>query len=218
MGDSIGDMEEQMLNSPVHRVTVSPFELSRDEITIEQYAVFLRETGHPNPDNWNLQLANPKWPVVFISWNDAVAFARWAGARLPTEAELEYASRSGLSGMMYPWGNNSPEGRANFGHDWENGNGWIKYIKESGSFPANSFKLNDMSGNVWEWCYDWFGPYSNELAVNPTGTASGPGRVVRGGGWNSGGKHIRNSVRGPRDPNYKGSHTGFRIARGGAFK
>jgi len=218
MGDSQGDMEEQMLNRPVHRVTVSPFEMSRDEITVEQYAVFLRETGYAYPDNWDLQLANPKWPVVFVSWNDAVAFARWAGARLPTEAEWEYASRGGLSGMMYPWGNNSPEGRVNFGHDWENGNGWIKYIKEPGSFPANGFNLNDMSGNVWEWCYDWFGPYSNELAVNPAGTSSGPGRVVRGGGWNSGGKYIRNSVRGPRDLNYKGPHTGFRIVRGGAFK
>ncbi|MQY78026.1 MAG: SUMF1/EgtB/PvdO family nonheme iron enzyme [Bacteroidetes bacterium] len=218
MGDSQGDMEDQMSNRPVHRVTVSSFDMSRDEITVEQYAVFLKDTGHTSPDNWNLQLTNPKRPVVFVSWNDAFAFARWAGARLPTEAEWEYAARGRLADTLYPWGNNAPEDLANFGNDWEDGNGWIKYIKAPGSYPPNGFNLNDMAGNVWEWCNDWFGPYSNELAVNPTGTSSGPGRVVRGGGWNSGGKFIRNSVRGPQDPNYKGPHTGFRIAKGGAFQ
>ena len=215
MGDSQGDMEEQMMNRPVHRVTVSNFEMSRDEITVEQYAVFLRDTNHPEPDNWALQLKYPKRPVVFVAWNDAVAFAGWAGARLPTEAEWEYAARGKLTGMKYPWGDNEPADRANYNNEWENGKGWIKYLKESGSYPPNRFGLNDMSGNVYEWCYDWFGPYSGGLSTNPTGvTSSRYGRVVRGGGWNSGSKFIRNSVRGPLNPDENYPHTGFRIVRG----
>ena len=219
MGDSQGDMEEQMMNRPVFRVTISNFEMSRDEITVEQYAVFLRDTNHPRPDNWELQLKYPKRPVVFVSWNDAVAFASWAGARLPTEAEWEYAARGKLTGMKYPWGDNEPADRANYNNEWENGKGWIKYLKESGSYPPNRFGLNDMSGNVYEWCYDWFGPYSGGLSTNPTGAESSLyGRVARGGGWNSGSKYIRNSVRGPLNPDDTFPHTGFRIARGRPIK
>ncbi|HDY88457.1 MAG TPA: zinc-ribbon domain-containing protein, partial [bacterium] len=147
MGDSQGDMDDQFACRPVHRVTVSPFEMSRDEITVEQYAFFLKETGHSKPDNWNEQLSNPKRPVVFVSWHDAAAFARWAGARLPTEAEWEYASRSRLEGKKYSWGDISPSGRANFNNPWEKGMGWKKYLKEPGSFTSNRFGLNDMTGN-----------------------------------------------------------------------
>jgi len=156
--------------------------------------------------------------VVFVSWNDAAAFARWAGARLPTESEWEYAARGGLEGEKHPWGDNLSPDYANYNNPWENGNGWIKYIKEPGSFPSNQFGLNDMSGNVWEWCYDWFGPYSSQLTVNPAGASSGRGRIVRGGGWNSGSKQIRNSSRNASDPSGKLPNIGFRIARGGAFK
>jgi len=215
MGDSQGDMEKEMMNRPVHRVTVSSFEMSRDEVTVEQYAVFLKDTNHPEPDNWELQLKYPKRPVVFVSWNDVVAFASWAGARLPTEAEWEYAARGKLNRKRYPWGDDSPTGSANYNNDWEDGKGWEKYLKEPGSYPPNSFGLNDMSGNVYEWCYDWFGPFSNELSTNPTGASSSKyGRVVRGGGWNSGSKYVRNSVRGPLNPDGTFPHTGFRIVRG----
>jgi formylglycine-generating enzyme required for sulfatase activity len=215
IGDARGDMPEEMMNRPVHRVTLSDFEMSRDEITVEQYAVFLNATNHPEPTNWEVQLKFPKRPVIFVSWNDAVAFAEWVGGRLPTEAEWEYAARGGQSGRMYPWGDNAPENRANFSNDWENGNGWVRYLKDVGSYPPNNYGLNDMAGNVYEWCYDWFGPYTNRLVTNPTGAASSNyGRVVRGGGWNSGSRFIRNSVRGPRNPDDKVSHTGFRVVRG----
>lgn len=213
MGDHKGDMESQMMNKPVHRVTVSGFEMTRDEVTVGQYAVFLKATGHTEPPWWQTQLKNPGRPVVFVSWDDASAFARWAGARLPTEAEWEYAARAGLSGSLYGWGNASPSGRANFGRNWEDGKGWVSALQVPGTFPPNRLGLNDMHGNVWEWCSDWFGPYTDKPVLNPTGAGSGAGHVVRGGAWNSSSRHIRCSVRGGRDAGYRGPHTGFRLAR-----
>jgi len=216
MGDSRGDMDERMLCRPVHRVTVSSFQISRDEITVGQYAVFVRDTGHPEPLLWKLQNSNPERPVINVSWFDATAFAKWAGARLPTEAEWEYAARGGAAGKLFPWGDRSPQNNGNYGNNWNNGNGWITALKKTGSFAPNSFGLNDMSGNVWEWCADWRGKYQPGLVVNPTGASQGEGRIVRGGAWNSSSKSIRNSVRGARNPNDKVTHTGFRIARGGS--
>ncbi|MFC1650241.1 SUMF1/EgtB/PvdO family nonheme iron enzyme [Candidatus Latescibacterota bacterium] len=215
MGDAQGDMPDEMMNRPVHRVTLSNFEMSRDEVTVEQYAVFIRNTNHPSPTNWQIQIKFPKRPVVFVSWDDAVAFAKWVGGRLPTEAEWEYAARGSLKGMRYPWGNNPAATRANFNNQWEDGKGWIRYLKDAGSYPPNKYGLNDMAGNVYEWCHDWFGPYSDRLTTNPAGASSSNyGRVVRSGGWNSGSKFIRNSVRGGINPGDKHPHTGFRVVRG----
>jgi formylglycine-generating enzyme required for sulfatase activity len=199
--------------TPVHRVTVSSCEMSRNEVTVEQYQVFLDATGHSEPPEWETQTNHPERPVVFVSWGDANAFADWAEARLPTEAEWEYSARGGLEGELYPWGSDEPDAHANFGHEWEKGNGWISSLTRPGSFSPNKFGLNDMSGNVWEWCHDWFGPYSEGTIVNPTGPEAGEKRVVRGGAWNSTSTTIRTSVRGPQDPQFKGPHTGFRIVR-----
>jgi len=213
MGDFIGDLRKELMCRPVHRVTVSSFEMSQTEVTVEQYAVFLRNTGHSEPPEWKTQTATPDRPVVFVSWYDAAAFAKWAGARLPTEAEWEYAARGGLSRQMYPWGSEPPQGRANLGKPWENGNGWKKYLMKPGMFPPNGFGLFDMAGNVWEWTADRFGPYQSGLAVNPTGSRTGNLRVMRGGAWNSTESFVRNAIRGPSDPNVKKPHIGFRIAR-----
>jgi len=214
MGDFIGDLRSEVLCQPVHRVTVSPFELSRDEVTVSQYAVFVGETGHPEPRFWREQLARPDRPVIYVSWNDAVAFAKWVGARLPTEAEWEFAARGGLVHQKYPWGSESPDNRANLGHDWGNeGDGWRQYLKPPGTYPPNAFGLNDMAGNVWEWTADRFGPYSPGLSVNPAGSSTGNLRVMRGGAWNSTESFIRNAFRGPSQPGFKGPHVGFRIAR-----
>ena len=213
MGDTAGDLPE--ICRPAHRVTVSSFELSRDEVTVRQYAVFLQATGHPEPPEWEKQLENPDRPVVFVSWQDAAAFARWVGARLPTEAEWEYAARSGVEGAKYPWGDDPPSGRANYRHPFESGAGWVKYLVKPGMFPPNRFGLNDMAGNVWEWCADWDGGYSDGPSVNPAGSPSGTKRIVRGGGWNSNDLVVRTAMRGGNDPATRGSHIGFRIARGG---
>ncbi|MHB9030772.1 MAG: SUMF1/EgtB/PvdO family nonheme iron enzyme [Candidatus Latescibacterota bacterium] len=215
MGDSVGDLPANTGSRPAHRVTVSSFEISRDEVTVGQYSDFLQATGRPQPSEWETQLAHPEWPVISVSWNDAAAFARWAGGRLPSEAEWEYAARGGLDGARFPWGDDPAGNRANYRNPFEGGAGWKKYLTKPGAFPANRFGLNDMAGNVWEWCADWDGSYSASDAVNPAGASSGSRRVVRGGGWNSGETSLRVAMRGGNAPATGAPHVGFRVARGG---
>jgi formylglycine-generating enzyme required for sulfatase activity len=131
-------------------------------------------------------------PVTQVSWSDAAAYAAWAKKRLPTEAEFEYAVRGGLSGKRYAWGDAlTPDGRymANFwqgsfptrdlGNDGFNGRATV------GSFAPNGYGLYDITGNVWEWCADWFedGYYKVSSRVDPAGPSTGGTRVIRGGSW-----------------------------------
>ena len=213
MGDTVGDLIENC--RPAHKVILSSFEMSRDEVTVQQYAVFLQATGYSSPPEWDAQMEDPTRPVVYVSWQDAAAFARWAGARLPTEAEWEYAARGGTDGAKYPWGNDAASGRANCRHPFEGGAGWKKYLSRPGMFPPNEFGLNDMAGNVWEWCADWDGVYSASDASNPRGSGAGSKRIVRGGAWNSGDNTVRVAMRGGNDPATRAPHIGFRVARGG---
>jgi formylglycine-generating enzyme required for sulfatase activity len=131
-------------------------------------------------------------PVVQVSWNDAAAFCSWTGGRLPSEAEWEFAARGGSSGTAFGWGHElAPEGRYR-ANTWQ-GDFPLKdetedgfdYLAPVGSFEANGYGLYDMSGNVWEWCSDWYLPGYFELAEkkNPKGPTTGHERVLRGGSW-----------------------------------
>lgn len=205
--------------APVHEVTVNSFWIDIHEVTVTEFEKFVKATGYitegekigwsgvfdvkqggwtkcdkvswRNPDCGDKK-PNPNEPVTQVSWNDAVAYAKWIGKRLPTEAEFEYAMRGGLVQNEYAWGNElKPNGKpvAN----WWQGNFPEADTKEDGfngrapvmTFPPNGYGLYDMAGNVWEWTSDWYADdyYVWSKTDNPTGVATGQEKSIRGGSW-----------------------------------
>lgn len=145
MGRDNGDEYER----PAHEVTVRPFFMDRMEVTNLQYSQFIRATGHRPPPHWQgglYPLGQDNLPVTHVSWNDANAYCQWAGKRLPTEAEWEFAAR-GTDGRLYPWGNQWGPDVANAGDAARGGTAPV------GSYPKGEspFKVLDLVGNVWEW-------------------------------------------------------------------
>jgi formylglycine-generating enzyme required for sulfatase activity len=195
---------------------------------------------HPDGPNSTIDGLD-EHPVVHISWHDAEAYAKWAGKRLPTEAEFEYAARGGLAGKRFVWGNElKPDGKwmANI---WQ-GNFPIENTKEDGwyrtspvkAFPPNGYGLYDMSGNVWQWCGDWYRQdyYRVSPEQNPQGPPSGqlipqggnereepkfiPMRVQRGGSFLCSDTYCKGympGTRGKGDPDSAVNHNGFRCVR-----
>jgi formylglycine-generating enzyme required for sulfatase activity len=195
-----------------HPVTLSAFNMSKYEVTFEQYDAFCDATGRSKPDDesWG----RGKLPVINVSWFDAVAFAEWMGCRLPTEAEWEYACRAGTT-TPFNTGECLGTSQANYDgnypySDCKNG----KYRKKNmpvGSFPPNAWGLYDMHGNVWEWCNSWKGDYSDVIQINPPGPESGKVRSTRGGGMNSCADFCRSSYRDDNTPEFSDRNIGFRL-------
>lgn len=172
---------------PEHRVSIKSFYMDKLEVTNKQYYEFCMKTNTPLPEFWGsaevkCSLDYPDFPVVGISSIDAEKYAAWAGKRLPTEAEWEYAARGGLKGQSFPWGNQIDSTNANYGKKY-------KSTLKVGSFSPNGYGLFDMSGNVWEWTADYYGHdyYMTSPESNPSGPVQGRFRVIRGGSWHSGG-------------------------------
>ena len=215
----MGTDDGMPFEAPVHNVTVRSFLIDEHEVTVAEFTEFVKATGYKteaeefgssgafniHTGKWQMtsganwrhpegsdSTTQPQEPVVQVSWNDAAAYAKWVGKRLPTEAEWEFAARGGLEGKRYAWGNDlRPNGKplAN----WWQGIFPANNTVEDGflmrapveSFAPNGYGLYDVAGNAWEWCSDWYGDdyYALSPDTEPSGPVAGEERVIRGGSW-----------------------------------
>jgi|CXWL01.1.fsa_nt_gi formylglycine-generating enzyme required for sulfatase activity len=201
---------------PVRRVYLNAFSMDMYAVTVGQYAKYLETTGMEAPPEWDImnQPQHQKRPVVNISWSDAASYCKWAGKRLPTEAEWEKAAR-GTDGRLYPWGNEAPTRlHANFGKkEWAYHMALVPVgMFELGKSP---YGIHDMAGNVWEWVNDWYDHdyYKKSPMKNPQGPTTGKSKVVRGGNWLYLQESLRSSFRFNADPSGRQFGYGFRCAK-----
>ena len=189
-------------NESQHEVSLSAFKMSAYEVTFAQYDAFCEVTKRekPSDEGWG----RGKRPVINVSWDDATAFAKWMGCRLPTEAEWEYACRAGSTAPFHT-GENLKTNQANYNYDHDTSTLAVA------SFAANVWGLYDMHGNVWEWCRDWRGDYPSTSQSNPTGPTEGSDRVGRGGSWDDDALDCRAAYRYDCAPDFRDSYIGFRL-------
>ncbi|HID62288.1 MAG TPA: formylglycine-generating enzyme family protein, partial [Anaerolineae bacterium] len=210
MGSDEGEDNEK----PAHTVSLEAFEIDKFEVTNEQFARFVEETGYQTDaekagetGTWRTYAeGKDNHPVVKVTWNDAVAYCEWAGKRLPTEAEWEKAAR-GEDGRVYPWGNEWDPAKANTKE------GGLRGTAAVGSFGAGAspYGVEDMAGNVWEWTADWYQAYpDSDFYSEYFGEKF---RVLRGGGWFNDQKTVRSAYRSSSSPDLRNDDVGFRCAR-----
>ena len=218
-------------NEIQHQVTISSFYMCKYPVIQEAYRAIMGN----NPSYFK----GNNLPVECVSWFDAIKYCNhlsqreglipvytvngnvmWNrntnGYRLPTEAEWEYACRAGTT-TPFSTGSNITTEQANYNGNYPYNNDIKgKYRKKTtpvGSFAQNSWGLCDMHGNVWEWCWDWYGDYNTFDLISPAGTSTGTDRVIRGGSWNNSAAHTRSAYRGSGTPAVRGSLIGFQLVR-----
>jgi eukaryotic-like serine/threonine-protein kinase len=230
------DADAQKDEDPTHGVTLTPYWIDKLEVTNGMYQLCVlagacqapREVRSATRPNYFANKDFSDYPVIFVSWKDADNYCKWAGSRLPTEAEWELAARGNADFRRFPWGDQSPDNSlANYDNQ-------AKDTTRVGSYPkgASPFGALDMAGNVWEWVSDYFGAeyYNQTGEQNPTGPNGKDGgpKVIRGGSWADGFKELRVSNRGSakspdltadsKSAQYKGdanNRTGFRCVSEG---
>jgi len=237
MGSADSDKDASDGEKPQHKVHLDAFWIDQTPVTNTMFARFVAETGHKTDaekEGWGYAWTGSQWkqvkgadwqhphgpktslarredhPVVQVSWNDAQDYCRWAGRRLPTEAEWEKAAR-GADGRIYPWGKEMPDStRCNFNMN-------IKDTTSVGSYPAGAspYGALDMAGNVWEWASDWYDEkyYGISPPKNPTGPTSGQYRVLRGGSWVNEAQTLCAANRDGYNPENRNNNVGFRCSR-----
>jgi formylglycine-generating enzyme len=196
---------------PVRPIRIDPFYLDQYEVTNAQYAEFVTATKHRAPYNWpkgKIAEGKEQFPVIDVDWDDASAYAKWAGKRLPTEAEWERACRGIAEKETYPWGNRKPA-KEDARFNVLDGPGPV------GKCKASYFGLYDIVGNVWEWCADWYDRdyYEKSPDANPKGPDHGMYRVVRGGSWSDIERNLTCAYRSWVRPTERGPNIGFRCAK-----
>ncbi len=220
-GSNSGNRDEM----PRHQVQLESFAIDVHPVTNEQFVRFLEAMGGEKDSNHNdiirmrdsrikrsggrlsIESGYARHPVVGVTWYGAIAYAKWVGKRLPTEAEWEIAARGGLENSLYPTGDDIEKSQANF---------FSADTTAVASYTPNDYGLYDIAGNVYEWCYDWYGYNSYEAAVqepeNPKGPLQGVYRVLRGGCWKSLKEDLRCSKRHRNNPGTVNGTYGFRCA------
>ncbi len=213
MGSNAYEVEK-----PIHTVYLDTFYLDRYPVTNAEYKKFVDATRRAAPQHWQggrIPSGFENHPVVVVSWNDAVAYAQWAGKRLPTEAEWEKAaSWDFIRGVKraYPWGDTFDASKCN---SQESGIGTTTPVGKYSPHGDSPYGVGDMAGNVWEWVADWYDDkyYASSPRNNPTGPSSGQYRVVRGGAWGNDGFSVRAANRLRYSPTITLINVGFRCAR-----
>ncbi|MDE7149996.1 MAG: formylglycine-generating enzyme family protein, partial [Bacteroidales bacterium] len=201
---------------PVHSVTLSDFYIGQYEVTQAQWESVMGTTIGQQRDkadpSWSLYGVGDDYPMYYVNWEEAQEFCSKLSQktgkkyRLPTEAEWEYAARGGQNA----------DGTKYAGSDDIDEVAWFRDNSGDMTHPVgqkkpNGLGLYDMTGNVWEWCSDWYGSYGSSSAVNPQGPSSGSNRVARGGSWGSIAQFCRVSFRNSLTPGYRFSYLGFRV-------
>lgn len=236
-GDETGMGREN--ERPAHRVKVTDFFMGKYEVTVSQFSKFVEDTGHqtaPEKRGWvydidaamgtytrkdGISWKNPGFkqkenhPVVWVDWNDAVAYAAWLSGRsgqtydLPTEAQWEYAAKAAGSSR---WAGTSDKAELPAFAWYAKNSGLVTH--EVGTLDPNALGIHDLSGNVWEWCFDGYGGYryaadTREDPIVRTGTT----RTIRGGSWRVGDLLVTTTYRNGYKPDYSHSSMGFRLVR-----
>ena len=209
----MGDDEE----SPRREIYLDAFHMDKYEVTVGRYARFLQSTGNMKlPEEWDTvdTKTQAELPVVGVDWQDADSYCRWAGKRLPTEAEWERAARA-ADERKYPWGNDAPTGdHATFGKPYRNPV-YKDGVAPVGAHPkgASPFGIQDLSGNAWEWVADWYADsFPSSDVRNPKGPERGESKVMRGGGWYDSPDRITATKRMYSSPQNRADDVGFRCA------
>ena len=232
MGSANGNNNEK----PVRTVTVRGFSMSRHEVTQKEWTDVMGTTVRQQRDqaysSWPLSAEGDNYPMYYVSWYEAVEYCNKrsiregltpayrgsgtdiicdftaSGYRLPTEAEWEYAAKGGNRGVpAYEYSGGNNVGAVGWYADNSG-----RRAHPVGTKQPNSLGLYDMSGNVWEWCWDWYGNYGSGSQADPVGPASGVDRVIRGGSWINSVVYLRSSYRFSFHPGFRSIYWGFRLA------
>lgn len=202
---------------PRHAVLLDAYAMDLYEVTVGRYAAFLRQTARKSPVFWDTVdlTEHANRPVIGVDWEDADAYCRWTGGRLPTEAEWEHAAR-GTDERRYPWGNHTPTSElANYAIGARFS--YSQTLMPVGHYEkgASPYGMYDMAGNVWEWVQDWYGANYYEVSEqqNLRGPEEGQFKVLRGGSWSELPKYLLTYGRFKLPPSTRNSYIGFRCVK-----